>query len=203
VKYHVGDKVKIKEDLTYGNTYTKFVNNDMAAKAGKIVTIKYVYNSDYQIEEDMWFWTDDMFEGLEESTPIKAYDLMKLAAENPQAYEGKQYKAIDGGSIIDLNGISYKELYVKNGKLVVDTDGFYHARISSCLVIQRILPEPKQVSALEAIKAHKNGEKVYCMFNGCKKRIGDMYASNVILVDWITCGQWYIEKEIGGQEDEL
>ena len=66
MKYKVGDKVKIREDLVVGydyNDYTFIV--DMEKYKGAIATIKYCYSDEsYEVDIDggTWYWTDDMLE---------------------------------------------------------------------------------------------------------------------------------------------
>lgn len=67
MKYNVGDKVKIKEDLSVGKDYNNFYfTKDMREFLGKEVTIACVSYSDYYIKEDSgeFCWTDEMIEGL-------------------------------------------------------------------------------------------------------------------------------------------
>lgn len=63
MKYKVGDKVKIREDLITGKYYGRenFVP-EMAKFRGKIVTIRDIYCGEYTIEELKfgWHWTDEM-----------------------------------------------------------------------------------------------------------------------------------------------
>lgn len=83
-KYKIGDKVRIRDDLKYGEWYymhafgeSQMVNEDMIEKAGQIVTIKDFDTSGcYYIEEDCWHWTDEMFSGLSETT--KKYPVSDL-----------------------------------------------------------------------------------------------------------------------------
>lgn len=64
MKYKIGDKVRVREDLTAEKQYGKdsFVSQMIPFK-GQIVTIKTVNESKYTIEEDCgdWYWTDEMF----------------------------------------------------------------------------------------------------------------------------------------------
>ena len=65
MKYKVGDKVKVREDLRLDRTYNKFtINRKMKNLAGTIVTIQRINENYYRIVEDdgMWGWTDKMFE---------------------------------------------------------------------------------------------------------------------------------------------
>lgn len=69
MKYKVGDKVRIREDLVIGGNYGGSVAvDDMADMGGSVVTIERVGNLGYYIEEDPdgYCWTDEMFEGLVE-----------------------------------------------------------------------------------------------------------------------------------------
>ena len=66
MKYKVGDKVRVREDLEADNWYGKeiFVSG-MGCLKGKIVTISKIRYDKYEIEEDnkIWWWTDEMFSG--------------------------------------------------------------------------------------------------------------------------------------------
>lgn len=70
MKYKVGDKVKVREDLRLDRTYNKFtINRKMKNLAGTIVTIQRINENYYRIVEDdgMWGWTDEMFEQKEDN----------------------------------------------------------------------------------------------------------------------------------------
>ena len=65
MKYKVGDKVKIREDLIVGNDYGSdgFVE-EMEQYKGKTATITGAFMSKYDIDIDDgdWSWTDEMLE---------------------------------------------------------------------------------------------------------------------------------------------
>ena len=72
MKYNVGDKVRIKEDLKTNKDYNGLnFDEEMAQFKGKIVTIKAksVFSDHYKIEEDTfgWFWNDEMLEDIKEN----------------------------------------------------------------------------------------------------------------------------------------
>lgn len=69
MKYKVGDKVKVRSDLRVGKSYGEhaFVH-DMFKFRGKIVTIESVWKQGYRIEEDAYWWTDEMLEPVDELT---------------------------------------------------------------------------------------------------------------------------------------
>ena len=72
MKYKVGDVVRVRKDLSADGTCYRmehskegtFANLDMEGKHGKLVTIKRLEDGMYRIEEDDFWWTDGMFEGL-------------------------------------------------------------------------------------------------------------------------------------------
>ena len=79
MKYKIGDKVRVKDNLKVGKIYfmsntTEFdsVEQEMLKFKGKEVTISSCTDSEkYYIKEDdgKWSWTDEMFSGLATSLP--------------------------------------------------------------------------------------------------------------------------------------
>lgn len=86
--YKVGDKVMVRKDIqeddychmvscTESPGYEgMYVNSDMEAKAGKIVTIEDIIEDmncgyKYRIKGDPWSWTDEMFERKRNSISFK------------------------------------------------------------------------------------------------------------------------------------
>ena len=99
MKYKVGDKVRIREDLVMGRNYGGSIAVDnMIDMCGSVATIETVDKVlGYYIEEDPngYFWKDEMFEPVEEeltvAEAIRLYSKMceinscalcKLSAEN-------------------------------------------------------------------------------------------------------------------------
>lgn len=73
MKYKVGDKVKVRDDLKVNNNYGGYVYcGNMPFFKGKTVTIEAVtdfkYDKHYLIKEDdtRYYWTDEMFEEIVE-----------------------------------------------------------------------------------------------------------------------------------------
>ncbi len=67
MKYKVGDKVKIKEDLVVDETYGEdSFTEEMEKYKGKTATITDVHWDKYEIDIDdgSWYWTDEMLEDL-------------------------------------------------------------------------------------------------------------------------------------------
>lgn len=68
MKYKVGDKVRVREDLIVNNTYGNyFFSSGMKPYVGKTMTINHVGNHAYHFKEDKnnWDWTDEMLEDVE------------------------------------------------------------------------------------------------------------------------------------------
>lgn len=93
MKYKVGDKVKVRSDLRVGKRYGEhtFVH-DMFKFMGKIVTIKSVWEQGYRIEEDAYWWTDEMLEPVEEMSAEEAVRLYAKVCKDSNCYACPVYK---------------------------------------------------------------------------------------------------------------
>ena len=68
MKYRVGDKVKVREDLVVEKSYgNHFFVLDMKPYIGKTMTIDSITIYGYKFKEDKdgWYWTDEMLEDAE------------------------------------------------------------------------------------------------------------------------------------------
>ena len=78
MKYKVGDKVRVRSDLKENTRYGEQIfSPDMRPFLGKIVEISEILIEDsYHIKETEggygWFWTDEMFEPIEEMSVAEA-----------------------------------------------------------------------------------------------------------------------------------
>lgn len=79
MKYKVGDRVKVRSDLTLSELYDGYWAFDEMIKK-KIVTITFVHDDHYEIKEDTFYWTDKMFEELVEDE-LTAAEVIRLNAE--------------------------------------------------------------------------------------------------------------------------
>lgn len=90
MKYKVGDRVKIREDLIIGKEYgdNTFVSGMMPWR-GQVVTISRV-GKFYQLDHDDydWDWTDEMIEGL----VVDAVTHPSRMNEFPQDKEQNEYR---------------------------------------------------------------------------------------------------------------
>lgn len=69
MKYKIGDKVRVREDLEECKFYGFNFNKKMAELKGKVVEIEDVGSTSYSIKEDRYFWAEEMFSGLAKSEP--------------------------------------------------------------------------------------------------------------------------------------
>ena len=94
MKYKVGDKVKVRSDLRVGKSYGEhtFVH-DMFKFMGKIVTIESVWEQGYRIEEDAYWWTDEMLEPVEEMSAEEAIKLSGKMCSSSACYECPVFKS--------------------------------------------------------------------------------------------------------------
>lgn len=94
MKYKVGDKVKVRSDLRVGKSYGEhtFVH-DMFKFMGKIVTIESVWEQGYRIEEDAYWWTDEMLEPVEEMSTEEAIKLSGKMCSSSACYECPVFKS--------------------------------------------------------------------------------------------------------------
>lgn len=67
-KFKVGDKVRVKAGLTIVDYNTLYCNEEMANMAGNILTIfELVSDYAYAVQENDWYWNDEMLEPVEQS----------------------------------------------------------------------------------------------------------------------------------------
>ena len=88
MKYKVGDKVRVREDLVVNQWYGDDIfTSEMASFKGQIVTIKKIRENKYVIEEDHedWHWTEEMF------LPVTKYNIGDKVLVREDLEEGKLY----------------------------------------------------------------------------------------------------------------
>ena len=97
LKYKVGDNVRVREDLKTGRGYSMAVGGntlcavpDMVSLAGKCVTIKEIRNGVYKVFDSEWNWTDEMFEGLDETPKLKVGQKLRIRTDLEDKYYGKR-----------------------------------------------------------------------------------------------------------------
>ena len=104
MKYKVGDKVRVRENLSTWEEYDNgcCFNSSMTVFLGKTVTICLVseYTNRYKIEEDgmKWNWTDSMFEPLESENPADETNVSEewvLCKDDAESHADATEAAVD------------------------------------------------------------------------------------------------------------
>ena len=103
MKYKVGDKVRVRDDLSTDKSYDECcVAPSMTVFLGKTVTIHKVSEgiNRYKIKEDSmkWNWADSMFEPLESENPTdetNASDEWVLCKDDTESHADATETAVD------------------------------------------------------------------------------------------------------------
>lgn len=147
MKYKVGDKVKIREDLIVGNTYgADSFADEMEQYKGKTATITYICGNRYDIDLDDgdWYWTDEMFEDDVEKAniPMTVADLLNktnvevggliITVYYPNAY----FEATIGHNKINRNSELYKRFIKAYGDMIVDEISFRVKNNATVMVLK-------------------------------------------------------------------
>jgi hypothetical protein len=207
MKYKVGDKV-IPHSKTVGDMDFKNESNWKSARMegqGFLYVnaingnpnIKVTHYECGRIREDGY----GNFYGESDLTPypatlstgdtIKAYELMKLAAENPQKHSGKKYKS-EYEEVVDVDGNRHSEVYFgTDGDLRCRKNG-YRAFIGATTILEEI---PQTVSFMEAANS---GNEIrhelwtdYYTLSEALTLIADTSSSQARA--WIN-GKWFVEE---------
>lgn len=206
MKYKVGDRVEISKSfsgiLLKGDKGTIKCIETICGTA-QILVVWDKYLAECFVENGHGHYiTEEYIKLIEPATlttsPIKAYELMKLAAENPEKYEGKRYK-VCGIYCIDHRGNKYAEAIFHNG--ILEGEGCNNwLFVNSNTILEEIPPEPKPVSFREATQS---GKKIKPSEDGwsfddvdfwfrqlcCKNNnLGDNFEKYVN-------GQWFIKED--------
>lgn len=139
MKYKVGDKVKVRNDLVVGKTYGYDVifTDDMARYKGQVTTISRVGNDFYKIKDDIyyWSWVDEMFEDVSDD-------------ENNTTIDGRG-NAVDVGYYLKFCGHRViKDVYqdgIHDGKpFFTSADGFNQYLLPKD-AIEWVIPHEREI----------------------------------------------------------
>lgn len=94
-----------------------------------------------------------------------AYELMRLAAENPEKYRGKTYKVKSHSSCVNGKGDFVTEIEIGHDGDIGDLHSSYRAFVNTWAELEEI---PQEVDFITAVKAYHEGNKIYCIFEDVK-----------------------------------
>lgn len=148
MKFKVGDKVRVREDLVIGDCYGKerFVDG-MKEYKGQIFTIKEIYGGVYIFEKNLFNWTDEMLEKVkkEKETQGKTFREVIADIKKGEVWESEE-------KIISLMNTNDVVITLKNRDRRINLMGF----VSSTLYhLQR-----KEYTFEEAFKAYEEGKEI-------------------------------------------
>ena len=111
MKYKVGDKVRVRENLSAWKEYDNgcYVTPSMTVFLGKTVTIHKVCGNinRYKIKEDhgKWIWSDSMFESLESKNPADETNVSEewvLCRDDTESHADATGAAESADSLLEL-----------------------------------------------------------------------------------------------------
>ena len=138
MKFKVGDKVRVKEDLEVGKNYGHYnVVEDMGKYKGKEFIINEVSRSYYRFKNENWYcWTDEMLEPIEREKNNMNIEELNLEYKNKMDKLMEEYKA-------KVKEVTKKEEpFIEKGQeyFCIDSTGFVCSNIySNNLIHQRHL----------------------------------------------------------------
>ena len=179
MKYKVGDKVRVRTNLTEDERYGSiFVTDEMADMRGMTVTIEDANEkSGYGIKEDLegYMWTDEMFEPVEDE--LTAEEAIILRGE---MCEGRSCSCCKLSAYNNGTGITCNELAVKHPERYIEVLKQYKkdhekkeievVKKTCCLVID----EKRTVVHEEEIDNHDSCEEVLKRY--CEEHDGKFFA---------------------------
>lgn len=187
MKFKVGDKVRVREDLEINKMYGNYgFIKDMAHLKGKITTIKEVLKRGYRIEEYCYTWTDEMLEEVKKEAQQKTFREVIADIKKGEVWESEE-------KIISLMSTNDVVITLKDRDRRINSMGF----VSSTLYhLQR-----KEYTFEEAFKAYEEGKEIESCYSGVKYLIqhggSDCYSdgrkTNLIEFNEIR-GKWYINN---------
>lgn len=154
MKFKVGDKVKIREDLSLGKYYSVHLSRSMLLNKGKEAKITYISPDDdtchLDIDGDNWWWSEDMletymagirksdlkdgdyciFKNKERAIKFGGYVIMNRGTMSLREYSKKLEHNYDSNyDIVRIDRpVEYKTIY-KNDEILDSTEKKYLATV--------------------------------------------------------------------------
>ena len=154
MKFKVGDKVRVREDLEINKMCGNYeFIKEMVHLKGEIVTIKEVLKSGYRIEEEYYMWTDEMLEEVKSEAKEKTFREVIADIKKGEVWESHCKRIIGVGA-----GVFRIEN--KNGE---DIGSYVAVNVKNKYRLQR-----KEYTFEEAFKAYEEGKVIESCVTGDK-----------------------------------
>lgn len=185
MKFKVGDKVRVREDLEINKMYGNYeFIEEMAHLKGEIVTIEGTLKSGYRIKEEYYMWSNEMFVEVKEEVQEKTFQEVIATIKKGETW------------VNDIAPISYIRLR-ENG--VLDFNKNEGVNLNCKYKLQR-----KEYTFEEAFKAYEEGKEIESCYSQYKykkeggldlysKTESEWYGEDSFEIDEIR-GKWYINN---------
>lgn len=186
MRFKVGDKVRVREDLEVGFSYGEWAfNSSMTVFRGKELTVDKVYGECYQVKENHWYWTDEMLEEVKSEVKEKTFREVIADIKEGEIWVSSFRKIVKSNKNIIIEKIGGAE----STDIVINLDKTY--------TLQR-----KEYSFEEAFKAYEEGKEIESCYSQYKfkkangvdlysRRENKWYEEDNFEIDEIR-GKWYI-----------
>ncbi len=188
MKFKVGDKVRVKEDLVVNNIYgNHYFVDTMENLKGKIFEIEDISSNSYRLKRNTFAWTDEMLEEVKVEVQEKTFREVNATIKEREVWENEFLEIRLINNYIDIKN---KNGWVKGEHISIKEDLLF--------TLKR-----KQYSFKEAFKAYEEGKIIEsCVtgdkytFNGsndliCKNGSNGYRKLKSIYIEEIK-GKWYI-----------
>lgn len=187
MKFKVGDKVRVREDLEINKMYGNYgFIKEMAHLKGEIVTIEEILKSGYRIKEEYYMWTDEMLEEVKKEVQEKTFREVIATIKLGEVWESEE-------KIISLMNTNDVVITLKDRDTRINSMGFAS---STLYHLQR-----KEYTFEEAFKAYEEGKEIESCYSGVTYKLqhggsdcfGGGQKTSTIAFSEIR-GKWYINN---------
>ena len=191
MKFKVGDKVRVREDLDVGFSYGAWAfNAKMAEFKGKELIVEKVHGECYQLKENHWYWTDEMLEEVKVEVQEKTFREVIADIKEGEVWESAQ------------NCFQLKEISCIEGRIKFKLEGVFVEKTDNLNNVdtgegsgQTFKLQRKQCTFEEAFKAYEKGKEIESCLSGFKyKKIDNIDHRSITGNKWSKEESFEIEE---------
>ena len=191
MKFKVGDKVRVREDLDVGFSYGAWAfNAKMAEFKGKELIVEKVHGECYQLKENHWYWTDEMLEEVKVEVQEKTFREVIADIKEGEVWESAQ------------NCFQLKEISCIEGRIKFKLEGVFVEKTDNLNNVdtgegsgQTFKLQRKQCTFAEAFKAFEEGKEIESCLSGFKyKKIDNIDHRSITGNKWSKEESFEIEE---------